>query len=262
MANLLQKIMGTEVPPAGHNNPPSDMEILQERITESNAEILKSTDELLTSAAKMPEVITDDEQAGKATDLIKELRGAWKKLESTRVAEKEPYMALTRAVDGFFNVPKDKVETAAAKLKLPLDAWLKKKADEVRAAREAEEARLRAESQRKLDEAAELAKTAPKSADIMAVDAAVTQQQADHVGHSINAPAAGLARSRGTSGGVAGLRTRWVGKIINRQTLDLNALRPYFTEDSLQKALNGAVAAGMRTVAGADIVQQTDTVVR
>lgn len=263
MANILQKFMGSSpVAPIGDNKPPSDLEILQERITENNKEILDSAAKLVADSETMPEVIENDKQSGEVTDLIKELRGAWKKLESTRVAEKEPYLALTRAVDGFFNVPKDDVEKAAAKLKKPLDAWLKKQADEARIAREAEAKRLREESQRQIEEAAAIAAASPKAADVGMVNAAVTQQRAEHVERSISAPASSMAQSRGTGGGVAGLRTRWVGTIKSRQELDLNQLRPYFTEDSLQKALNAAVTAGIRNITGADIIQTTDTVVR
>src|ERR1044072_9282194 len=110
--NLLQRIMGgDEAAQLGNNKPPSDMEILQERISENNKEILAGADELVAQADKMPAAIESDEQAGAFTDLIKDLRGAWKKMESTRVAEKEPYLALSRAEDGFFNGTKDRLGT-------------------------------------------------------------------------------------------------------------------------------------------------------
>lgn len=263
MSNILQRIMGGNAPAqVGHNNPPSDLEILQERLEENTKEIMLDVDELLTSAAKMPAVVDTEEQAGAFTDMIKDLRGSYKKLESTRVAEKEPYLALTRAVDGFFNVPKDKLEEAAAKLKKPLNAYMLKKADEERIERENEAKRLREEADARMKSAAEMEKNNPRAANASMVDAQVIEQQAQHAENSVNARPAELARSRGSSGAQAGLRTRWVGQLTDRKALDLEALRPYFTEDSLQKALNAAVNAGMREIKGANIIQQTDTVVR
>lgn len=261
MSNLLQKFMGSPAQ-VGHNNPPSDLEILQDRIAESTKEIMASADELLASASDLPAKIENDDQAGDYTDMIKELRGAWKKLESTRVAEKEPYLALTRAVDGFFNLPKDKLEKKATELKIPLNKYLNEQAEKERIRRENEAKRLREEANQKALAAAELEKTNPKTANIGMVEASVAEQQASHVESSVGARPADLARSRGASGGQAGLRTRWVGKITDRKELDLEALRPYFNEDALQKALNAAVTAGAREIKGANIVQQTDTVVR
>jgi hypothetical protein len=72
---------------------------------------------------------------------------------------------------------------------------------------------------------------------------------------------------RGSYGSRGGLSTRWVGVITDRDQLDLNALRPYFSNDDLQKALNGFVKANCKgqtgaTLRGADIKEQTSAVVR
>lgn len=255
--NILQRIAGL-----GDNNPPSDMEILQERITENNAELMEKVDILLAESRTMPRVIETDEMAGEFADKIKQITGLTKSLESTRVAEKEPYLALTRAVDGFFKVPSGKLDAAKKWLNEPLTVYQQAQAAAERVRRENEAAELRRQADEKAAEAAALEKSNPVAAGIGMAQAVVTEQQSQHVQQSITAKASELTNSRGTSGALASLRTRTVGEVIDRKDLDLNALRPYFTEDSLQKALNAAISAGVREVRGARIFEKTDTVVR
>lgn len=264
MSSLLARLTGRDADPAemGHNNPPSDMEILQERINENNAKLLGSVDQLLADAAALPKVIENDDQAGEVTDKIKELTGTMKALESTRVAEKEPYLALTRAVDGFFKVPAGKLELAKKQITVPLNDYLNRKATAERIRRENEARALREAAEAQAAEAAALERANPAAAKMEMASAIVTEQHAQHVQQSVSAKPAELANSRGTSGGLASIRTRIVGEVVDRQILDLNALRPYFTEDALQKALNAAVSAGVRTLTGARIYEKTDTVVR
>ena len=262
MANLLQKLGLQDAAPLGHNNPPSDMEILQERMIESSGPLMEKIEVTLDAAREMPRVINDDELAGAFADRIKEITGLIKTLESTRVAEKEPYLALTRAVDGHFKVPSSKLETAKKWLNEPLTAYQQRKATEERIRRENEAAALRKKADDDAAAAAELEKSNPVAAGIGMAQAVVTEQQAQHVQQSVTVKASELTNSRGNSGALASLRTRVVGEVVSRQMLDLNALRPYFTEDSLQKALNAAISAGVREVAGARIFEKTDTVVR
>lgn len=262
MANLLQKLGLQDAAPLGHNNPPSDMEILQERMSESSGPLMEKIEVTLEAARAMPRVIADDDQAGEFADRIKEITGLIKTLESTRVAEKEPYLALTRAVDGHFKVPSTKLETAKKWLNEPLTAYQQRKATEERIRRENEAAALRKKADDDAAAAAELEKSNPVAAGIGMAQAVVTEQQAQHVQQSVTVKASELTNSRGNSGALASLRTRVVGEVVSRQMLDLNALRPYFTEDSLQKALNAAISAGIREVAGARIFEKTDTVVR
>lgn len=260
--SLLQRFLTPTETQIGHNNPPSDMEILQERITENNKELMGSVELLLDDARAMPRIISDDDQAGAFADKIKQITGAMKSLESTRVAEKEPYLALTRAVDGYFKVPSGKLEAAKKWLSEPLNNYQQEKAMQERVRRENEAAALRKKADEEAAASAALEKSNPVAASIGMVNAVVTEQQAQHVQQSVSAKPSELASTRGTSGALATLRTRTVGEIIDRKELDLNALRPYFTEDALQKALNAAVSAGVRELSGARIFQKTDTVVR
>lgn len=256
--NILQRTIAA----LGDNNPPSDMEILQERITENNKPLMDKIEVTLAAAREMPRVIVDDEKAGEFADTIKEITGLMKTLESTRVAEKEPYLALTRAVDGHFKVPSSKLETAKKWLNEPLTTYQQEKATAERIRRENEAAALRKKADEDAAAAAALEKSNPVAANIGMVQAVVTEQQAQHVQQSVTAKASELTNSRGNSGALASLRTRVVGEVISRQQLDLNALRPYFTEDSLQKALNAAISAGVREIGGARIFEKTETVVR
>lgn len=249
--------------PIGHNNPPNDAEVLKDTLLSTHAKLLLNTDKLIESAGRVPEKCEDDEVAGKIGDLIKLLTGNRKNLEATRVAEKEPYLSLGRVVDGFFKTYLDKLDTAKAKAQKPLDAYLKAKADEERRRRIEESERLRKEAEEKAAAAAVLEQADMKpAAETTFADAQQAEQQAQQMQVSAQVKPAELAQSRGQMGSMASLRTRWVGEIVDRNALDLEALRPHISAEALQKAVNSFVAAGGRELRGASIFEKSEAVVR
>lgn len=157
----------------GHNNPPSDLDIIAEKANEKYREIFSNFENLIDASVRLPEAISDDEQAGKVGDYIKQLTGNKKKIEAARVAEKEPYLEKGRLVDAVFNKKKDMLDAVASKAKKIQAEWTRKKEEEERrkreeeaerkrqeqeeAMRKAEEAAAKAEEERKRREAAEAA---------------------------------------------------------------------------------------------------------
>jgi hypothetical protein len=247
----------------GHNNPPNDAQLLTDHLHSAHAKLLDNAGKLVEAVGRIPEKCEDQETAGKIGDLIKMLTGDRKKLETARVAEKEPYLSLGRAVDGFFKTYLDRIDQAKLRAQKPLDAFLKAEAEKERLRRIEEAARL----QREADEKAALAAKAEEAnlqpiAESTFIDAQVTEQQAQKMQASAEAKPAELAKSRGESGSFASLRTRWVGEVEDRNTLDLEALRPHINFDSLQRAVNAFVAAGGRELKGAKIYEKSETVVR
>lgn len=104
-------------------------------------------DELMASAASIPEVIENDSDSGKAGDLVKEIRLLDGKLDSARKIEAEPFSKGKAAVDGFFKNFMDPLERAKKKVLAIQTEYLnkKKREEQQRLERAAEEKRKLAE---------------------------------------------------------------------------------------------------------------------
>ena len=140
----------------GHNNPPTDAEILKSKLEESNADIISRAQELIAAAERVPAVIDNDDDEQKLTAFLGSITKCEKAFEGKRVAEKEPYLTLGRVVDGFFKTKMDALDKARRKVKPALDARLLWKREEQRRI-EREEA---AEKKRLADEQAAAAAAA------------------------------------------------------------------------------------------------------
>ena len=75
-------------------------------------------------------------------------------------------------------------------------------------------------------------------------------------------PEAPSERSRGAFGAIASLRETWVHGEVDRAKLDLEALRMWFSDDAIDKAIRAAIRAGVRELKGVSIHQETQTRVR
>lgn len=244
----------------GHNNPPTDAEQLRQWLATENEKLLSRAKELAEAVERMPAEITDDETAGKATDIIKMINGARSALETARKDRKKPFLDGGRMVDSFFDDPMAKLDLAKAKANKPLEQWIKKKADEERRRRELEAAELRAKAEAEAITAEKLADVGLHEHAAVSLDKAV---KADVQAQTLEtARPAQLAAARGAGGGYASLRTRWVGEIENVAQLDLQLLRPYLPLAALQQALNSFVSNGGRQCPGAKIYEKSDVAVR
>lgn len=254
--------MLNQLTPLGHNNPPSDIEILQERLTENNKDAFDRTNKLLADAEQLPDACYD-ESAEQFTETIKRLMACDKFLNAQREKEKEPFLAGGRAVDGFFNVWREKVSNAKTKLSRVLTVYQQQKANEERAAREAQAKLLREKAEREIAEARRLEEAkATELATSRLEQAVITEQQAQKVEASAQVKPAELHRSRGSQGQVASLRTVWKGEIVNRKELDIESIRDHIPLDALERALSSFVRAGGRELRGAKIYSHEESVVR
>lgn len=159
----------------------------------------------------------------------------------------------------------------------------RKKADAERAARKAQEDADRADRERV--EAKDRQERERAAAATAKTDAALTKHELSDankeaktasamVKHaetdvrraetSAGAKASTMSGSRGDYGGQSSLRTVWKGRVVDRAKLDLGALRDFFTDDDLQKAVDNFVRLhkGGRQLKGAVIEEQTSTVFR
>lgn len=70
-----------------------------------------------------------------------------------------------------------------------------------------------------------------------------------------------LSRTRG-QGSTSSVTETWVGSVISREELDIEALREHIPMDALDKAVNAYVRAGGRELKGAIITEETKFAVR
>ena len=248
-------------------NAPSQAQMLKADLGMKHAEILQRAQDLLAAAARVPDTVDSDETAGKVGDFIKQLTACNKAAEGARVAEKEPHLAASRVVDGFFKAVTDPLDTAKKAIEKRLTAFLRIKEDAARKEREriAAEERAAAEAARKAAEEAE--KAAQDSASLAtAIDAAEAARKAaadaEAAQKAAEVKAAELSRSRGEYGSLASLRTFWDFADLDRAALDLEALRQHLSVDALEKAVRSYIKAGGRELRGVRIFENTQASVR
>ena len=249
----------------GHNNPPTDADLLRDTLAEKNADILQRAADLIEAADRAPAVIEDDDTKNKITDFLGSIAKCEKAIEGKRVAEKEPYLTLGRVGDGFFKQHTDKLAKARAKVKPALDARLlwEREQERKRLAEEAAERKRLADEQAAAAAAAEAAQM-PKQAE-KAMDAAVaTEQQANRLEQKAAGKIAVTSRGMDAS---ASLRSVWKIECTDRNTLDLELIRHHLTADAIQQALNSVLKTLAKPVEGqpvrgARIWEHTESVVR
>lgn len=192
-----------------------------------------------------------------------------KAVEEARLAEERKVAAQMEAIEAEKRA--EEAKTKRAKAAAEREA---RDATERAAAAEADRQRQRLEAERqrnfqaaaKTDAAlarAELsdANKVAKTATSLAKSAEGDVRKADK---AAEAPAAKLSGARGDLGGQSGLRTVWVGDIIDRNLLDKKELWPFIKEEHLQAALDKYVSVhkGDRQLKGARIYQTDGTAFR
>ena len=237
--------MTEQAPGIGHNLPPI------EEIRQRTDDLIKTADEWLANVKE----IGDDDQAGKASDFLDQLRAEYKAAETERKTEKQPHMDAAKAVDTAYKPITVRLETAAEAIKRLLTPWLQKKQraeEEARRRREEEARQAEAEARAKAEEAA---KANSIDAQIEAEEAAkraeAAQKEADKIEN---------ARVKGEFGRTTKLHTTYRGEIEDRT----KALAAYADDpliiDALRKAINRDIRAGKRVISGVRIVQEQKAV--
>jgi len=250
----------------------SDAEALRLRLAEDHAKIVARAQELLAAEARIPDIV-DDDTAGRASDYVRQVTACSKALELARVGEKEPFLESAHAVDGFFNkfidalAPPSKKAADCVKRRVltKLDAYLLDKADRERRLREDEARQARmAAAKAEADAMALAEKAAVSTAEAnealdVAVQAGAVAAKAEK---AAAAKPADLARTRGDFGSLATLRREWTFKDLDRDKIDLEALRQHLSLEAIERALRSFIKAGGREIAGAVIFEDHSASVR
>lgn len=251
----------------GHNKPPTDHELIRENMAEKNAKAIKRAKALVEAADRVPEKIDDQDTADKITDLEKQITFCFNALEAARKEEKAPYWEMCKVVDGFFSEGFLDPLTAAKKRVKKIQTAFLVEQENIERSRRAELAkREQEERDRKANEAAKLEAEGKKSQAEAILETAI---QHDHDAAffegAAQARGATVAASQGEmTGAKSSLRYIPTGEIVDREVLDLEALRPYLSNDALQKALNAFVKMhGVnRQIKGAKIWEKPEATTR
>ena len=108
----------------GHNNPPSEMEILQDRLA-SYSDIPASLNRF--SSVELPETIESDEEASSLTDHVKALKLLSKTVSDVHKKEKSPFWDCCKAADNWKKEYDAKINVLVSNASQPILAWNKKK---------------------------------------------------------------------------------------------------------------------------------------
>ena len=246
----------TNLATIGHNLPPTDEEILKEKLQERSQKDLALMGDILKSP--IPEKIASDEDAKKAADFIEKIKTLEKSFEKAHKEEKDPYWNMGKVVDGFFKTRIKDLEDFRKKYSKPVNDFLTAKAEAEREAIRQREEKARQLAEQLAAEALAHEQGQVKDTANELMEAAVmAEAKADMLGdYASQTNNASLAKIRTESGVVLSQRTKWVGEIEDIGAIDLNILRHYFKEDSIQLAINAFVKDGHRDLPGVKIYQK------
>lgn len=260
--------MDTALDMRGHNRPPvteifrQENEQLQTNLMFDNQDLLERRDELLAAMARCPLTCDDDAADKKFTDFKAQLVACIKSAETKRVSDKDPIIQSGKLVDGFYKQIIDPLNEAKDAVLGRLTTYKLRKEAEERRIREAAELAARKEAERLAKEAAAQAANLNTEQDLAAALAteersAIATADAYRAQEAANANAAELSRTRSDSGSVSSLVTRWKGVLESRDTLDLEALRVYLSEEHLRVAINKFIAVhkGSKPLRGVKIYE-------
>lgn len=245
----------------GHNNPPSDVDILKEKY----ASIFERAKKWLAKAKKVDLSPKTEDDCAKLEAIFKEGRDVLNDAERARKDEKDEYLRKGREVDDLFNkqirdtlngIAND-IRQAAADRRLAIT-----EAAQEAARKAAEKADAEAEKLRQKAEAQE-ARGDVKQADVTLAAADGVERRAEGLAAFAEAPVDQASRARHAGGGSVSVRGVLTCTNIARDKIDLNALKPYFKHEDIVAAVNQALKMGAFTeFAGAVIERKAKSNIR
>lgn len=147
----------------GGNNPPSQIEIFEQEMLSKYPEYFNRAQGLLDAKGNVPDAITEEDEAKKVGDYLKQIKELTKVIDSLREGEKQPYLEKCRIVDGCFGKWIDNLKQLRKAVEPIQAAWVEAKKAAERKRKEEEAARKREEEERKLREAQEAARKAQEA---------------------------------------------------------------------------------------------------
>lgn len=240
--------MNDMTPAIGHNVAPADADPLRERLQSDHEKLVNRRDELLAAVTRAPTVVETEDDAKRMADFAQQLLTFVKEAKAIHQSEKAPYLEGGRTVDSFLHTLIDDIDDG----KKEIDRRRKIYAD----AKAAEERRRREEEARKAREAEEAARKAAEEAaaalqnetDLQQAieaeeQAEAARKAAENAAREAAAKPAELGRTRGDCGGITTLKRFWNWRQLDRDSIDLDALRQHLPIDAIEKALRSWISA-------------------
>lgn len=236
--------------PADHNRPAL---ITTDQLKVDFAHVETAIVALEKRVADSALVIEDDEDLASVTGLVGELTKAAKRADELRDTQGRPHLEAQRTINTFFKSFDARLMKAKVTISQRATAYMNKKAEAARQKRLEEEARARALADAKAREAAEKAKAGDGQAAHAAQAAAANHEnEAEQAASAASAKPSELARTQ-TESGTATLAETWSFEIEDINRIDLEALRPFIPQASIEQALRAFIKSGRREIAGARI---------
>lgn len=249
--------------------------VLDERLNDAHAKILKRAEEVRVSGLAIKAVDTPA-QLKTATERVRQIQASMVTLDNTRKVEKEPYRLGGSQVDGVLGTPFSELETVKRSIELMMDAYNRKVVREARAkaAAEAEKRRKEQEAALKLKLAAEAKAAAARKKAEDAIKAAEQKKmrgktvdrlidqandatraadeaadlhedkttEVERAHRTLLRPAALISRSRSTNA-VQSQQEYVDFRALDKARIQVEALLPFLTSDMLATALRGYIQA-------------------
>lgn len=169
-----------------HNQPPTDEQILQDRLAIDYKKYVDEYDDAVKKESFLPEEIASDEDQGKYSDYDKSLTSVRTDLDAFNKKEKKPHDLKVKIINAFFKTKIESIQAIEKRIAEKMTAYSAKKEETNRriakeradaAAREA--ARLLAEAQEKEREAREAARKAREEAERIQREAQAAAKKAE-----------------------------------------------------------------------------------
>ena len=223
----------------GHNRGPLS-EIARDDLDEAGRPLATLAKRLAAEPA--PDSIVDRDEAGRATERVRNITGAINDIDAAHKLAKAPYLNAARACDAW----RDEISRPLTDRKIQLLTAL---ADFQRAEAEAER-------RRREEEAA----NARAFAERLTAQADPAAKRAEHLATAIEAhaaaPDAGMSRVRSRTGALASLRSTRNFRIVDATLVP----REYLVVDDA--TVRARMRAGIREIPGIEIFETQTTVVR
>lgn len=225
----------------GGNNPPTDAEILRDKLLEKYADLIRRKDDLVKAAEAVPEVCDSPAMEKRMTDFIAKLNACAKSGTDSHKLEKDPFLTGGRVVD---SVLKSGVEGAmsdlAKKVNDRVTAYKRKVLEDQRRAQEEERQRQEAEAARLAKEAEEAASALVDEDDLdtaLAAEQTARAAQAAATAAAEPVRAAELTRTRTDLGVVSSLTTKLEGKILDIRQIDFSLISMHLRVGDIEFAI-------------------------
>lgn len=134
----------------GHNKPPLAVEV-----RERHKDVFDAMDDLASALELVPPQITNDDDEGKAQDVVLKCKKVISTAKAMHKIEKDPFNEKIKELKNLFEIPIEKVEKVAKTVLERLDVYKEKKAADERRRREDEARKAAEEAAKKQAEAEE-----------------------------------------------------------------------------------------------------------